>query len=225
MKPKKPQLEFAKSLIGDFARCGFLDHGPGWVQTWFDFALRWSDGPFGAERVPDAVAFVQIPDQNIDEFVARARQSEPALGALLFLVGTRLRAAEPIPGEISALAGEHLVHPLEFPPTHNPPKHWGRNYVIYHTMNELVFRYLIAPTMGSTQKGKRDTQPSAGEIVARASQDSELPEITVSTAQKIWTDENERNDKGDEGDKGPPQYHPAIHIVDRFDDPEEWVWV
>lgn len=222
MKPKKPQLEFAKALIADFARCRFLDHGPDWVRTWFNFGLRWSDGPFGAENDPDAMAYVRIPDQNVDAFVSRARQSKPALDALLFLVGTRLRAGHPIPAEIAALAGEHLVQPLGFNPSHKPPRHWGRNYVIYHTMNELVFRYGVAPTKANKQLGVRDTQPSASEIVARASQDSELPEVKVSTAQKVWTDENNRNESVD---KGRPQYLPAIHLVVFFDDPEEWIWV
>jgi len=48
----------------------------------------------------------------------------------------------------------------------------------------------------------RGTQPSVSEIIAQASHDSALPKITVSTAQKIWPDENKRNESADMGPQG-----------------------
>ena len=177
-------VEQAVKCINDLLRSGFNDRGEAWIKAWYSHDLKWSEGD---------PKYVTIPRRLIPPFIELARRERVFFDLACFVICTRSKASVGLPDEMRTFAGE-VQRKVTSRPSGRPgrPSDWGRNFIIIRTMKEINPGILFegenarGPTANVDQRGARQRERSAMEIVYVALQRTKIGLVSKESINGIW---------------------------------------
>ncbi len=183
MIPREIELacNAAVRSIDEFVDRDFHCRGPDWVKHWYELGLDWSDTD---------PAYVVLPEGSIARLLTLAAASSEAFSLASFVVGTRLDCGAALPTPLRDFAAGYLkgtVQPPRGKPGRPRKNTWGRDWLVYDIVYELVRGSGLPATQNPERSGKRAYGVTASEIVAAAVVRSTLqPKLTREQIEKIW---------------------------------------
>ena len=180
-----PEIEIAccsaVRSINDFVDNDFHVRGPDWVRAWYEMSLSWSN------TIP---AYVVLPEGAVSRLVKTAEQSIEVFSLASFVVGTRVDCGAPLPALLREFASGYLKGTVQPPPGKpgRPRKNtWGRDWLVFDVVYDLVRSLDLPATQNAERSGKRAYEVTSSEIVEAAVIRSKLqPKLTRPQIEKIW---------------------------------------
>ena len=167
--------EDARFLIG----CGFLENDKEWIQAWYGYDLKWSEGDRG---------YVTIPLKEVEPFVSEAQTCPEVFRLAKFVAGTRLGNRVDMPEPLRTLVSRYLYGKFVPPKgTAGRKRNWGRDFIVIRVMQHVLQANEVPATANRKRCGQRRTVVSASQIMEAALAEVEgLKHLNAERIQKIW---------------------------------------
>jgi hypothetical protein len=174
----------AKAEITQLMQAGFLNHGPDWAKAWYELGLKWANfkGPI-----------VTLPENNVNEFVTRAKENAEVFELAKFFAALRIENGLPIPDRIGDLVAQYLRGDF-FPVSRGRGPRvqtWSRDFIIARTMQILESRW--DHRLVNRRKGSNKRRKSISQIVHEALAETKIVNVDVERIQKIRSDARKSN--------------------------------
>ena len=183
--PIRTIVEGARTSVDHLVESGFLEHGEDWIKAWYRYDLKWS----GADP-----AYVTLCEHNIGHFVDEARTNRKVFELAQFVASSRREAGVSLPPVLDVFETDVRAGNLKRPHgSSGRTRNWGRDFIIINVMSFLCLGDPDSPEPGRfptanlDQRGVRERDHSASEILFHALPMTKVGGVSWKTIQTVWS--------------------------------------